>query len=88
MILDDDVLPVFTKDNSCPEDVVCVKVQYRDTPKSRGKFHSEDENDLLILKPDLEEPSILKGHLKSNSDTKVVVILADEDNPQDMVKNV
>ena len=88
IIVDDDVLPVFTKDNDCPEDVVCVKVQYRDTPRSRSQFRSKDESDMLILKPDIEEPSVLKGHLKSNSDTKVVVVLADEDNPQDMVTNV
>ena len=61
-------------------------MQYRNTLHNRNDFPFEDDNDTLILKPDHEEPSILTGHLKSNPETKVVVLLADEDNPHDTVK--
>ena len=64
----------------CPEEDrsfdLCVSAHYQDT---------EGSHDLLLVREKPDAPTVLKGHLKSCPKTKVVIILADEDNPEDTV---
>ena len=55
---------------------LCVKVSYPGTDGS---------HDLLLVREKPTAPTVLTGHLKSNAKTKVVIILADEDNAEDTV---
>ena len=47
--------------------------------------YADGSSELLLLNEEPDTPTILKGHLGSNIDTKAVVILADEDNSDDTV---
>ena len=65
---------------ACPEEDshfhLCVSVHYQDT---------EGSHDLLVAREKPDAPTVLRGHLKSCPQTKVVIILADEDNAEDTV---
>ena len=55
---------------------LCVIVQYPDTDGS---------HDFLLVREKEDASTVLTGHLKYYPKTKVVVILADEDNAEDTV---
>ena len=44
-------------------------------------FQDGGEPDILLLNESPVTPMILKGHLRNEENVKVVVVLADDDNP-------
>ena len=64
----------------CPEEDsyfdLCVRVFYGDGKRSQ---------DWILAKEHPKAQTVLKGHLKSEPKTKVVIILGDEENAMDVV---
>ena len=69
-----DSLPIFS-DTTCPSEhnaySKCIEVHFQDG----------GDSDTLLLNKSHLTPVILNGHLKNEPNIKVVVILADNDNP-------
>ena len=68
---------MFQRVDCSEEDIadLCIDVLFAD-----------GTNDMLLVSPRSEDaPTVMKGALKSNKETKVVVILSDEFNPRTTV---
>ena len=48
--------------------------------------YADGSSELLLLNEDPDEPTVLTGHPESDIDNMAVVILADEDEPDDTVR--
>ena len=72
-------LPSFQRVDCSKQDIaeLCVDVIFAD-----------GSHDMLLVSPrSVDAPTVMKGTLKSNKGTKVVVILSDEFNPRTTVSN-